>query len=217
MYFFQIFFGLIILSFGKYYFKDVTAISVQSRLARFILESVMFFKIDTKSIESMPSKIVLITSHTSFYDGIISILLLYGYLYRKYQVNILVKKEFAKYFKFFNNRYLNTISVDRNKKYNIVDNICEQMKDKDNYIIALAPEGTRSYTTKVRTGFWFISEKLNIPFSFVGIDFKYKFITFTDPRSVKDLDEDIEWFKNQCNCYIPLYPDRCAFHKNNSI
>jgi len=217
MYFFQIFFGLILLSFGKYYFKDVTAISVQSRLARFILESVMFFKIDTKSIESMPSKIVLITSHTSFYDGIISLLLLYGYLYRKYQVNILVKREFVKYFKFFNNRYLNTISVDRNKKYNIVDNICEQMKDKDNYIIALAPEGTRSYTTKVRTGFWFISEKLNTPFSFVGIDFKYKFITFTDPRSVKDLDEDIEWFKNQCNCYIPLYPDRCAFHKNNSI
>ena len=217
MYFFYIFFGLIFLSFGRNYFKDVTLISIQSKVARFILESIMSFKVDHKSIHCMPSKLILVTSHTSFYDGVISILLLYGYLYKKHQVNILVKKEFVKYFKFFNNSYLNTISVNKNKKYNIVDKLYEEMKEKDNYIIALAPEGTRSYTTKVRTGFWYTAERLNIPVSFVGIDFKYKFIIFTNVRYVKNLDEDIQWFKNQCDLYTPLYPDRCAFYKNNSI
>jgi len=214
MNYFYIFLLFIALSFGKIYIKYVSLISIYSQMSRFILSNILGFKVDYKSVDKMSSKIVFVTSHTSFYDGIISVLLLYGYLYNKYQVNILVKKDFAKFFKFFNNRYLNTISIDRKKRTNIVDTIYNELNNRNNYIVALAPEGTRSYTENVKTGFWHIAKKLDIPIVFVGIDFKYKFITFTDERNITNIEEDIEWFKNECNLYTPLYPDRCAFYKN---
>jgi 1-acyl-sn-glycerol-3-phosphate acyltransferase len=44
----------------------------------------------------------------------------------------------------------------------------------ENLVIALSPEGTRKKVDKLRTGFYFIAKKANVPIVMVGLDYSKK-------------------------------------------
>ena len=62
------------------------------------------------------------------------------------------------------------ISVDKTKN-GLTTKIIETLKTKDNYLIFIAPEGTRKITQTLRKGYWIIAKELNIDVIYVGIDF----------------------------------------------
>lgn len=179
------------------------------------------YKIDIDiedDIEQLPSKVLIISSHTSIYDFIIGMLFYYGYLRKKYNTYVLMKKSFERIVKPFLHLVENKvklISVNQNKKMGLTDQIYENLKDKDNYMLYIAPEGTRKCTDNIKSGYWILSKKLNIDIVYWGIDFNLKTISIEKNRKVKEdwEDEKYEFIKN-CKKYIPLYPDRCYWTKD---
>jgi 1-acyl-sn-glycerol-3-phosphate acyltransferase len=193
------------------------------------------YKVDNdidKQILSLPTKLIIISSHTSIYDFIIGFIFYYAYLRKKYNVNILMKKEFEKItnpiLSLFDNK-INLISVERtmnlskrsgdkentNNKNGLTDQICDNLKYKDNYILYIAPEGTRKCTEQLRKGYWYISKKLDIKVLYIGIDFSKKIIRLEKERDVlEDWEDEKQIFINNCRKYIPLYPERCYWTKN---
>jgi len=179
------------------------------------------YKIDIDiedDIEQLPSKVLIISSHTSIYDFIIGMLFYYGYLRKKYNTYVLMKKSFERMVKPFLHLVENKvklISVNQNKKMGLTDQIYENLKDKDNYMLYIAPEGTRKCTDNIKSGYWILSKKLNIDIVYWGIDFNLKNISIEKNRKVKEdwEDEKYEFIKN-CKKYIPLYPDRCYWTKD---
>jgi len=162
--------------------------------------------------------VLIISSHTSIYDFIIGMLFYYGYLRKKYNTYVLMKKSFERMVKPFLHLVENKvklISVNQNKKMGLTDQIYENLKDKDNYMLYIAPEGTRKCTDNIKSGYWILSKKLNIDIVYWGIDFNLKTISIEKNRKVKEdwEDEKYEFIKN-CKKYIPLYPDRCYWTKD---
>jgi len=179
----------------------------------------MEYKVDDINLDLMPSKILFIGSHTSIYDFIFGLLFYYGYLHEKYDSYILMKKEFESFcnplLKFLDNKF-KFISIDSQKKNNgVTEQMCEKLKDKDNYVLFIAPEGTRRCIDKLRSGYWVISKKLDINIIYFGIDFSNKSIVLENFRKpMENWDYEQEEFIKSCKKYVPLYPERCYWTKN---
>jgi 1-acyl-sn-glycerol-3-phosphate acyltransferase len=106
------------------------------------------------------------------------------------------------------------ISVDSNKK-GLTKKISDELLNKNNYILFIAPEGTRKCINKLKTGYWNIAKKLDINIVYLGIDFFTKDIILEKYRKpFGTWEEEEEYFIKYCKKYIPLYPERCHWTKN---
>lgn len=187
----------------------------------FIFSNILLYlgyKFDSiNSINDYPSKLLIISSHTSIYDFLIGLLYYYSVLHEKYDTYILMKDSFQKICNpilRLIDKKIKLISVEYNKK-GLTDKICNELSDKNNYIIFIAPEGTRKCTENLKTGYWHIAQKLNIDIVYIGIDFLTKDIMLENYRKAYDnWDKEEESFIQNCKKYIPLYPERCYWTRN---
>ena len=215
----MLFFYYLLISFflitGLYIYKNDTITIIFKNIIYYIN-----YKVDNdieKQVENLPTKLIMISSHTSIYDFIIGTIFYYAYLRKKYNINILMKKDFEKVvspiLSLFDEK-IELISVSNNKK-GLTDEISNNLKYKDNFIIYIAPEGTRRCTEELRKGYWVLSKKLDIKILYIGIDFCKKYIRLEKERNVlEDWESEKELFINDCRKYIPLYPDRCFWTKH---
>ena len=75
-------------------------------------------------------------------------------------------------------KWLGILPIDRSKSQNTVTKIAMMMKDFDDIVIAIAPEGTRKKVNTWKTGFYHIAQEANIPILLAYIDRKKKLIGF---------------------------------------
>ncbi len=87
--------------------------------------------------------------------------------------------------------------VDRSKNTNMVDQVVEKFNSLDSFIMTIAPEGTRSYSPKWKTGFYHIAVKSGVPIVLLGFDYGQKVVEFREPWfPTGDQDADIETMKD---------------------
>jgi len=60
-------------------------------------------------------------------------------------------------------RAINAIPVNRQETTNLVDQIAAKFDEFDSLVIGISPEGTRSKTSRWRTGFYYIALHANVP------------------------------------------------------
>ncbi len=58
---------------------------------------------------------------------------------------------------------LGAIPINRDKAQGFVGEIAKEFQIRDEFILALVPEGTRKKITRIRTGFWNIARAANVP------------------------------------------------------
>lgn len=93
---------------------------------------------------------------------------------------------------------LGGIPVDRSRNTNLVDQVVDFLQSKDpqkEMAVCVAPEGTRSYAEKWKTGFWHIAESANIPIVMVAFDYGRKVVEYKKPFYTGNKEEDIERMK----------------------
>ncbi len=89
-------------------------------------------------------------------------------------------------------RMLGGYPVDRSASHNMVDQVVKIFNSHDEFILALAPEGTRKKVDKLKTGFYYIAKSAGVPIVPVGFDFKNKAIIVADPMyPTDDFDHDM--------------------------
>ena len=76
--------------------------------------------------------------------------------------------------------------VDRSGSHDVVDQVVKIFNQHDEFILALAPEGTRKKVEKLRTGFYFIAKGAGVPIVPVGFDFKKKQVVIGEPLFPSD-------------------------------
>jgi 1-acyl-sn-glycerol-3-phosphate acyltransferase len=169
-------------------------------------------------LENLPSKLIIISSHTSIYDFIIGLLFYYGYLHDTYSTYVLMKKSFEEVcyplFTIMDNK-IKIIGVQTEYKTSnrITEKISNVLKEKDNYILFISPEGTRKCTNKIKSGYWYISKNVDAYIMFLGIDYVSKNITMENYRKpFETWNEEEKDFIHNCQKYIPLYPECCFWN-----
>lgn len=137
--------------------------------AKFILW-VFGWKVD-QDLPKEKSYIIVIAPHTSNLDFLVGRLVI-GSL--RVPQRLLMKKEMF----FFPLKYLlkslGAMPIDRKASVKMVDYIVEMFKEKDDFVFAITPEGTRSFVKKWKTGFYHIATKANVPIALGKIDYKKK-------------------------------------------
>ncbi len=90
-------------------------------------------------------------------------------------------------------RALGGYPVERSTSHDMVDQVVKIFNDHDQFILALAPEGTRKKVEKFKTGFYYIAKKADIPIIPVGFDFEKKEVIVGQPfYPSHDVEADFE-------------------------
>lgn len=135
-----------------------------------------------KAVGSLPniSQAVLIgVPHTSNFDGVFVLPLL---IEMDIQLTILAKKQLF-YVPILANflRKMGAVPIDCDKKGSVLGANIERFASKRPLFLALAPEGTRSYTNSWKTGFYYLALNAQVPIIPVAIDYGKKQLHFMSP------------------------------------
>jgi 1-acyl-sn-glycerol-3-phosphate acyltransferase len=75
-------------------------------------------------------------------------------------------------------RWLGGIPIDRSSSHGMVDTMINVYKSMDEFILAIAPEGTRKKVAKWKSGFYRIATGADVPILMACFDYKNKIISF---------------------------------------
>jgi len=95
--------------------------------------------------------------------------------------------------------WLGGLPVDRKAAHGVVDAIVEKFQSRQNLILALAPEGTRTRVAHWRAGFYHIAVRAGVPIVVAGIDNQRREFNFglvVDPSG--DLQADLKRMRDWC-------------------
>ena len=97
---------------------------------------------------------------------------------------------------------LGVLPVNRRKSMNFVDSIAEKLAKADKLRLLISPEGTRSFRSTLKSGYYHLAKKAKVPIVVAGPNFKDKTFTIMPPRApLATFEEDqlqvIEFCKSQ--------------------
>ena len=109
-------------------------------------------------------------------------------------------------------RALGGIPVDRGSRQDLVSQVVAEIGAHDEFILVIAPEGTRSRTTQWKTGFYQIAVKAGVPIVAAGPDFPTRRGVFGPLiRPTGDYAEDMKPAFAFFRTLTPRHPERAAF------
>ena len=158
------------------------------------LYSVLFkltgWKISWQFPKGLKKFIIAVAPHTSNWDFLVGVAA--RSLLRIQKARFLGKSSlFKPPFGFFF-RWLGGYPVDRSRSEDKVAQAVALFNAHDEFILAIAPEGTRKKVERLKTGFYYIARNAGVPIIPVGFDFKGKMIKIGQPLYPgNDLDKDM--------------------------
>lgn len=94
-------------------------------------------------------------------------------------------------------RMLGGTPIDRSKSTNKVEAIINIFNSRDQFILALSPEGTRKRVDNWKTGFYHIAKGANVPLVLMTFDFGNKQVKISEPYYLTDnMEKDLEFIYN---------------------
>lgn len=166
--------------------------------------SLFGWKID-KTPPSVDKCVVCMGPHTSNWDFVIGKL-----TFASYGVNtrFLIKKEMF-FFPFgILLKKMGGVPVDRKGKNNMTRIAVAEFEKNDNMFLVFTPEGTRSYNSHWKKGFYYIALEAKVPIYMAYIDYKNKTGGWDElfiPTG--DIDADIKFIKKALSKYTGKYPE----------
>jgi len=179
---------------------------MRQKLYQFIFLRLLGWKI-TGTIHAEVKKCVLmVMPHTCNFDFFLGIFTR-GII--NLEMNFVGKKElfvfpFGYYF-----RSIGGAALDRSGGKNNVEATAELFKNRDVFRLAIAPEGTRKKVTELRSGFYYIALKANVPIIPVAFDYSKKEVKIGEPFQVTgDYEEDMKLILLHFKGVNGKYPER---------
>jgi 1-acyl-sn-glycerol-3-phosphate acyltransferase len=167
---------------------------MKKRFYKFIFFKLMGWKIEGSVDSEIKKCVFMVMPHTSWHDfylgvftrGILGI-----------DINFVAKKElfdsvFAFYFK-----YMGGEPLDRTGGLNKVEAIAKIFERKEIFKLGISPEGTRKKVSELKSGFYFIALKANVPIIPVAFNYGQKSVQFGKPFSpTGNFESDLKILKN---------------------
>jgi len=109
-------------------------------------------------------------------------------------------------------RALGGVPVDRSKSQDLVSQVADQFAQHDDFCLIVAAEGTRSFTTEWKRGFYHIACKAGVPIVCAGPDYPTKRGIFGPViHPTGDFDRDMKPAFDFFRSLRPKHPDRAGF------
>jgi 1-acyl-sn-glycerol-3-phosphate acyltransferase len=148
---------------------------MRQKLCAFILRLFGWTIEHPEKLGKYPKMIVAVAPHTSNWDFPLGLLVrcASGYNVRYLGKNSLFKWPIGYIFS-----ALGGFPVDRSGKHNLTDTVAHIFDEQDNFILSIAPEGTRKKVGILKSGFYFMAKKANVPILCAQLDGEKKCMRF---------------------------------------
>ncbi|MGJ5640901.1 1-acyl-sn-glycerol-3-phosphate acyltransferase [Formosa sp. S-31] len=140
-------------------------------LYKFIYFKLLGWKLKGEFPKELKKYVVIAAPHTSWHD------FYFGLLIRKITdtpINFVAKKELFKWPMGLYFRGVGGVALDRTSGQNKVQAIADLFNSREEFRLAIAPEGTRKKVKNWKTGFYFIAKTAQVPIVMVTFDFGKK-------------------------------------------
>ena len=144
--------------------------------------------------------------HTSNWDFLYFILLVWTTSIKIHWIakHTLFKGPLGKIF-----RWMGGIPINRQIHSNSIQQMAEEFNKRENFVVTIAPEGTRSKAEYWKTGFYHIASQANVPIVLGFIDYSRKTVGFADTLYPSgNIEEDMKTIKNFYKNKIGKHPSR---------
>lgn len=173
---------------------------------KFIYFKLMGWKIKGAFSSEVKKCIVAVVPHTSWHDFYIGLMIR---SISKLQINYIAKRELFKFPLGAYFRWTGGAPVDRTPGQNKVQAIAKVFEGKEEFRLALAPEGTRKRVDELRTGFYYIAKEANVPIVLVAFDFGKKEVKIDKPFYLTDnMEADFEYIHEFFKGVVGKVPEK---------
>ncbi|CAL2103020.1 Acyltransferase [Tenacibaculum sp. 190130A14a] len=174
-------------------------------LSKFIFSKVLGWKLVGEFPKDLKKYVVIGAPHTSWKDFPMAILARNSW---GTKINFIGKKSLFKPPFGFIFRWLGGAPVDRSKSTNLVDSIVAIFNSREEFRLALSPEGTRQKVEEWKTGFYYIAKGANVPIIMFTLDFGRKQIAVSEPYYLTDdFDKDLAFLKDYYKDVVGATPE----------
>ncbi|MBS1682607.1 MAG: lysophospholipid acyltransferase family protein [Bacteroidetes bacterium] len=135
--------------------------------------------------------IVAVAPHTSNWDFVIGVMA--RSIVHIQRAKFLGKSQLFKspYGWFF--RWLGGYPVYRDSSHDLVHQVVAIFNHHNEFILAIAPEGTRKKVERLKTGFYYIAKEANVPIVPCGFDYKKRTVVIGKPfYTTENINADFE-------------------------
>ncbi len=166
-------------------------------LSKFIYKKVLGWQLAgnvTMSKDTIKKAVIIGAPHTSWHDFYIALLMRQVIGIKS---NFVAKKELFKWpFKYYF-KAIGGAPLDRRPGQNKVEAIAKLFESRDEFRLALSPEGTRMKVVEWKTGFYYIAKKANVPIIMFTFDFEHKQNKISEPFfPTEDLEADFKYMRS---------------------
>ncbi|HHT0592114.1 TPA: 1-acyl-sn-glycerol-3-phosphate acyltransferase [Legionella anisa] len=160
--------------------------------------------------------LVVVAPHTSNWDFLVG---LFARFSVGVKINFLAKNQLFFFPLGLLLKALGGAPVDRSKKSNTVEQVVEIFRSRDEFKLAITPEGTRSPVTRWKEGFYHIACQAGLPIVMVGPDYSTKEVRIHEKfQPSGDIDKDfpmiLDFFRTIKGRYLKEIPEYHS-RKNN--
>nr|WP_314897946.1 1-acyl-sn-glycerol-3-phosphate acyltransferase [uncultured Flavobacterium sp.] len=151
---------------------------MKKQFYKWIFFKLMGWKIVGTIDPNIKKCVMMVMPHTSAHDFYLGI---FTRGITGLEMNWVGKKELFRFSFGFYFRYMGGEPLDRTGGLNKVDSIAAIFQRKEVFLLAVAPEGTRKKVAELKTGFYYIALKVNVPIIPVAFDFGQKEVNLGTP------------------------------------
>lgn len=172
-------------------------IKLKRRIYNFILTHFLGWEIKGNSTFSklkIKKAILIAAPHTHWMDLFLGILIRGSVGFKS---SFIAKKELFFFPLSIFLKLIGGIPVNRSKKNNTVNEIVNIFNQRKEFMLSLAPEGTRQKVSKFKTGFYYIAKEAGIPIIMITMDYSNKQSLISDPfYPTKNFKDDLNFIES---------------------
>jgi len=118
-----------------------------------------------------PKYVIIAAPHTSNWELPTALMMAFAFKVKIHWMgkDSLFRWPFGTFFK-----WLGGIPVDRGTSHGMVEQTIRRFRERESFILVMAPEGTRSKTGHWRTGFYHIAQGADVPIALGFLDYRRK-------------------------------------------
>ncbi|WP_396174588.1 1-acyl-sn-glycerol-3-phosphate acyltransferase [Flavobacterium sp.] len=175
-------------------------------LYQFIFLKLMGWKIIGTMDDKVKKSVLMVIPHTCNFDFFIG---LFSRGIIRLEMNFVGKKELFRFPFGWYFRSVGGAALDRSGGKNNVDATVDVFNSREVFRLAVAPEGTRQKVTQLKTGFYYIALKANVPIIPVAFDYAKKEVRLGQPITVTgNYSEDMKMILPHFKGAQGKYPER---------
>jgi len=108
--------------------------------------------------------------------------------------------------------YVGAVPVERNERSDMVTQMASQFHEREKFLLAIFPEGTRKPVPRWKSGFWYIAKEARVPVQLVAVDYGKRATVFGPVIELSEsIDQDIQLMREYFKSVIAKRPENARY------